>query len=94
MVAPEVPAPAARVTHCRSLSGPPTARRRVEQASAIHAKELPTLRTYGDDGTLEAFSASYETTELGSLDDRFYALELSPHRIRYIRAHPDELTSP
>jgi hypothetical protein len=78
---------------CRLLGGTELAAL-LEQAIAIHEKERPTQRKYAEEGTLEAFSESYETTTLTSLDERFFALSLSPLRIRYIRAHPDEFTSP
>jgi hypothetical protein len=45
-------------------------------------------------GTLEAFSESYDTSDLGDLDDAFYAAgELSPIRVSYIRTHPEQFTT-
>jgi hypothetical protein len=48
-------------------------------------------------GTLEAFGETYKYTSLGELDKEFYglakALDLSQHRINYIRQHPHEFVT-
>jgi hypothetical protein len=67
----------------------------LERAIAMHEREASTLRQFKERGTLEAFSESYDHTELNSLDDEFFKLNesLSALRLAYIRAHAAEFTS-
>ena len=62
-----------------------------EEAIALFFKEAPKLRRFWRPRTLEGFSESYQHTQSGELDKRYYAL---PHpsaaRVRYIREHPAE----
>jgi hypothetical protein len=61
----------------------------MKRAIAIHKME------YKKEGTIDAFSESYDHTELNRLDDEFYLLKenLSALRIKYIREHPRSLVS-
>ena len=59
-------------------------------ALAIAIDELPEMSKYYEEGTLEAFSESYEHTQLNELDHEFYncSEDLSVLRIAYIRQNP------
>ena len=43
-------------------------------AIATHETERETMAQYYEPGTLESFSESYEHTQLGEVDQRYYAL--------------------
>jgi hypothetical protein len=62
----------------------------MREANRIRAKEQAEIEKLEENGTLEAFSESYEVSELGPLDDRFYKLDqsLSLLRVAKIRAEP------
>jgi hypothetical protein len=62
----------------------------MENAVKIAIDEFPEIKKFKDIGTLEAFSESYQHTNLNELDDKFYDLkeDLSQLRISYIRANP------
>lgn len=66
----------------------------VAEAIAIEAEERSAQQKHKDAGTVEAFSESYETSRLGALDERFYALSLGDLRVRYIQSHPAEFLGP
>ncbi|HEU4387012.1 MAG TPA: DUF4375 domain-containing protein [Blastocatellia bacterium] len=63
----------------------------MREANAVRAAEEQRMAKYKDRGTLEAFSESYQETNLGPLDDRFYQLkeDLSALRIARIRSSPE-----
>jgi hypothetical protein len=65
----------------------------VQRAISTHNKIKPHLDSI-DNGTLEAFSESYEDNPLNDLDNEFYDLQdknnISPLRIKYIRNHISE----
>jgi len=62
----------------------------MEKAVTIAIKEMPEMKKFHKQGTLEAFSESYKHTKLNDLDDEFYKYEenLSELRITYIRNNP------
>ncbi len=66
----------------------------VEAAIETQHKERTQQALYKALGTMEAFMASYETTELPSLDDAFYRarreIDLTALRDDYIRRNPEE----
>lgn len=59
----------------------------LKNAINIAIKELPQMKKFRDEGTLQAFSESYKHTALNDLDDVFFKYEenLSNLRIKYIR---------
>lgn len=63
-----------------------------KKAVAMFLSEADSHRKFREVGTLEAFSESYKHTDLGDLDNEFYALEesLSELRIAYVRRNPDK----
>jgi hypothetical protein len=64
----------------------------MQRAIATHKREVSEMQKYKENGTLDAFSESYEHTDLNKLDEEFFDLDedLSGLRIKYIRAHLDE----
>lgn len=62
----------------------------MREANRIRAKEKAEIEKLKEKGTIEAFSESYEVSELGPLDGRFYKLDqsLSVLRVAKIRAEP------
>lgn len=64
----------------------------MREANAIRAGEAAALQKFKDRGTIDAFSESYEHSELGPLDKRFYRLieNLSQLRVARIRTAPQE----
>ncbi len=66
----------------------------MREANRVRAAEANAMDKYEDLGTMEAFSASYDESRLGPLDDRFYKLteNLSAVRVAKIRAMPDDFT--
>jgi hypothetical protein len=62
----------------------------MREANAIRAEEKAKMDKFKDEGTVEAFSESYQVSELGPLDDRFYKIDesLSTLRIAKIRSEP------
>jgi len=66
----------------------------MREANAVRAAEAPALKKYKDQGTIEAFSESYQHSRLEPLDDRFYGLRenLSQLRIARIRAVPEDFS--
>ena len=62
----------------------------MREANGVRAKEASTIEKFKQKGTMEAFSESYEASQLGPLDERFYHLDedLSRLRIAKIRANP------
>jgi len=66
----------------------------MREANSIRALEAAEMAKFKERGTLEAFSESYEHSELGPLDDRFYELSenLSQLRIQRIRQMPEEFS--
>lgn len=62
------------------------------KAVAMFLAESETHKEFRELGTLEAFSESYQHTELGDLDNEFWEIEqdLSELRITYIRANPEK----
>jgi hypothetical protein len=63
----------------------------MQEANEVHASEVEAIGKLKDRGTWEAFSESYEVSNLGSLDDRFYRLseDLSALRTSKIRQSPE-----
>jgi len=63
----------------------------VEFAIATNQKDAPRLEKLRAEGTLEAFSRSYDQRPYEPLDRAFYARSktVSPARIAFIRAHPE-----
>jgi hypothetical protein len=68
------------------------------RATTAWRREQPGLKHFKEDGSMEAFMASYQETSLGAFDDDFYALaavsDLSALRIGYIRSHLHEFVTP
>jgi len=66
----------------------------LREANAVRATEADVMAEFKALGTLEAFSESYEHSQLGPLDDRFYKLEedLSQLRIARIREAPESFS--
>jgi hypothetical protein len=66
----------------------------LREANLARAAEADELAKFKDKGTLEAFSESYEHSQLGPLDDRFYKLSenLSRLRIARIRQMPEHFS--
>lgn len=67
----------------------------MREANDIHSREAAEMAMFNEQGTLEAFSESYEHTELELADDHFYAVteNLSQLRIARIRRTPEEFVS-
>ena len=65
-----------------------------EHAFVIYKEEKERLDAYRESGTLEAFSDSYNDTQLGKVDDDFFSIteNLSQLRIAYIRRNPDQFS--
>jgi hypothetical protein len=66
----------------------------MREANAVRGAEVSAMQKYKDQGSLEAFSASYDESKLGPLDDRFFGLSenLSALRIAKIRAQPEDFS--
>jgi hypothetical protein len=66
----------------------------MQEANAVRAAEADAISEFEEQGTLEAFSESYEVSKLGPLDERFYQLGegLSTLRIAKIRELPEEFS--
>ena len=66
----------------------------MREANRVRGAEANAMDKYQDLGTMEAFSASYDESGLGPLDDRFYKLteNLSAVRVAQIRAMPNDFT--
>jgi hypothetical protein len=66
----------------------------LENAIAIRQREKPKMEKYKKEGTIDAFSRSYEDTELNDLDTEFYKLtdDLRVLRVKYVREHPEAFT--
>ena len=64
------------------------------EAIEVYAREKAAQDKLKAENSAAAFVESYEHTDLGALDTRFYnvAEDLGALRIAYIRAHPDEFT--
>jgi hypothetical protein len=65
-------------------------------AIATYESERAVLQRFRQDGSTEAFSESYEHTELGGLDDQYYALgagELERIQASFILGHLDAFKS-
>lgn len=62
----------------------------MDEVILARAKEAQVMQKYKDRNTLQAFSESYQETNLGPYDDRFYKLkeDLSTLRIGKIRSSP------
>lgn len=62
----------------------------MREANRVRAQEKAAMERFKRQGTVEAFSKSYDESKLGPLDERFYKLEehLSTLRIKKIRAVP------
>ena len=65
-----------------------------ERAYGMYLGEKENLDKYKELRTLESFSASYDDTQLGELDDEFFSLteDLSQLRIAYVRNNPDRFS--
>jgi len=65
--------------------------RLVDRAIATNQKDAMRLEKLKREGTLEAFSRSYDQRPYEALDQEFYAgdKEVSPARIAFIRTHPE-----
>jgi len=63
----------------------------MREAIAVRAAEAQTISEFKRQGTLKAFSASYEHTQLNALDDKFYELKetMTSLRVAKIRSHPE-----
>lgn len=63
----------------------------MREANRLREMERPVMEKYKNQGTLTAFSESYNESKLGPLDDRFYNLDekLSDLRISKVRSAPD-----
>jgi len=63
----------------------------VDRAIATYRKDAARLEKLKGEGTLEAFSRSYDQSPYEALDKEFYARskEVSPARIAFIRGHPE-----
>ena len=61
-----------------------------EEALRIYELEQESQNRFKEQGTLEAFSESYEHTDLGAVDDQFFNIkeDLSQLKVEYIRANP------
>jgi len=59
----------------------------VSRAVKVAISDLPKMRKYRQEGTLDAFSASYKETSLGPLDHEFYKLTENVSKLRssYLR---------
>ena len=80
------------------LIGAPKTAVLTENALSVYKEEIPFHNAVKNDGSLEAFSESYEHTRLNDLDSQFYGLyeavePLAALRIQYIRTHPNEFIS-
>lgn len=66
----------------------------MREANEVRASETAKMAKFKEQGSLEAFSESYEHTKLGPLDHRFYGLteNLSQLRIARIRQKPEQFT--
>jgi hypothetical protein len=66
----------------------------MREANSVRAAEAARMAKFKQQGTLQAFSESYEHSKLGPLDDRFYKLteNLSQLRIARIRSKPEEFS--
>jgi hypothetical protein len=66
----------------------------MREANTIRAAEAASLKKYKDQGTIEAFSESYEHSKLGPLDERFSKLgeNLSQLRVARISATPEQFS--
>jgi len=61
------------------------------RAIAIHEKDQARMKRFKAQGTLEAFSQSYEGNPLDPLDEEFLKFDdLSASRIRFIREHTSQ----
>jgi len=60
-------------------------------AIATHEAERDTIARYYDENTLESFSESYQHTELGEVDQRYYALGDRIYGVwaSFVRQHPE-----
>jgi hypothetical protein len=63
-----------------------------KKAITLFLSEIDTHKEFRKIGTLEAFSESYKHTDLGDLDNEFFAIkqELSALRIAYVRQNPEQ----
>ncbi|MBP6839681.1 MAG: DUF4375 domain-containing protein [Kofleriaceae bacterium] len=66
----------------------------MRKANQVRAEEEDVMKTYQNQGALEAFSASHEQTHLGPLDEAFWAVpeEMLPLYIARVRRTPAEFT--
>ncbi len=66
----------------------------MREANSVRSAEAAAMQKYKDQGTIEAFSASYGESKLEPLDKQFFALaeNLSALRIAKIRSFPEEFT--
>ena len=63
----------------------------MKKANGIRTHEAEIMKQHQKQGTLDAFSESYDDSKLGPCDDEFYALteDLSALRIAKIRESPE-----
>ena len=63
-----------------------------KKAVSMFLSEIETHKEFRERGTLEAFSESYEHTDLGDLDNEFWEAgeSLSGFRISYVRRNPEK----
>lgn len=68
----------------------------LEEAIAIYQEEEELHSKVKEEGTLEAFSQSYEETRLNEVDTRFYSMDenMSQLRVQYIRSHVEQFICP
>ncbi len=61
------------------------------KAIEIHTREEAKMAKFQKEGTVEAFSESYQETELNKLDMEFYELkeDVRALRVKYVREHPE-----
>lgn len=64
------------------------------KAREINAKDKTRLEAARGEGTLEAFSDSYENDPYKGLDDIFFKLDVPASRAAYVKAHPREFCVP
>jgi hypothetical protein len=63
----------------------------MQKANTVRAEEEIAMKKYRDENTLVSFSASYDESKLGPIDDEYYSLDevLSALRIAKIRQSPE-----
>lgn len=65
----------------------------LDEAVARFEEHVGALTPFYEQGSMEAFSESYEQDVFGDLDERYWELDTASPQAAYIRAHPDEFVS-